>query len=259
MNCSTEIKELAAALAAAQKTLDHARRERTAGAGSNRQYRYADLASVWDACREAITANGLAIAQATRICEGGFLLVTRLMHTSGQWIESETPILAKSNDAQAFGSAMTYARRYALSAIVGVAADDDDGEAAASYRRQPSAPVRDEPRQAPAPRPANDETFDGAHVALAAEFKRRIADLGDGDGFQPMAAEIANASLPKALLDDVLSEMVVAGVRFALDQTDLDMWVPRLRKWALGPDANDRAKAAWMKRSDEIAAAERAA
>jgi hypothetical protein len=87
---------------------------------------YADLSSVWDACREALIVNGLTVAQYT----DGALLVTRLMHISGEWIEGRTPLLMGKSDMQALGSAITYARRYGLAAMVGVCPEDDDGNAA---------------------------------------------------------------------------------------------------------------------------------
>ncbi len=101
---------------------------------------YADLASVWDACRKPLTDNGLAIIQITRMIEGKLYLETILSHISGEAISGIYPInpmrqekekgWVASEDPQALGSALTYARRYALAAIVGVAPEDDDGEGA---------------------------------------------------------------------------------------------------------------------------------
>jgi hypothetical protein len=78
---------------------------------------------------------------------GAVVLATRLVHESGEWLESYTPILAKDNTAQAQGSGITYARRYALAAMVGVYQTDDDGNAASGKTEKaenhPSEPVRD--------------------------------------------------------------------------------------------------------------------
>lgn len=96
--------------------------------------KYADLASVWDACRKPLTDNGLAVVQLPR-CENGTVYVrTMLIHASGQWVSCEMGVeLADTKGitpAQAVGSIVTYLRRYTLSAIVGVAPDDDtDGNA----------------------------------------------------------------------------------------------------------------------------------
>jgi hypothetical protein len=128
MNTSPSIAELAKALAAAQAIMAGARKD-----SSNPHFKskYADLASVWDACREALTANGLSIVQATEPSERQeVVVVTCLLHTSGEWISSRLALPVQKGDAQGFGSALTYARRYSLAAMVGVAPEDDDGNAA---------------------------------------------------------------------------------------------------------------------------------
>jgi hypothetical protein len=127
MNTSAEINELAKALSEAQAKIKHAAKD-----SKNPHYRssYASLASVQDACREQLSSHGLAVTQATILLNNQWVLVTRLMHTSGQFIESQTPIINSKGDAQGFGSALTYARRYALSSLVGVAQDDDDANEA---------------------------------------------------------------------------------------------------------------------------------
>jgi len=263
MNSSDDIKELAAALVEAQKKIDHARRESTAQTGKDgsRTYRYADLASTWNACREPLTAAGLAIVQTTRLGEGAHVLLTRLVHTSGQWIESETPILNRENNPQSFGSALTYSRRYALAAIVGVASDDDDGQGA---MRQGGAPSGDRYPQQQASRAktspaANDGPIDPAFVALAAEMKKGVHELGDISLFRDFVGQVDAAKLPPSLLEDVRAEIVVAGVKFAVEEEDLHAWVPQLQEWALSGEPRDRAAHAWEARSDELAARGRAA
>jgi len=119
---------LFAALAKAQGAIRGAEKDRT-----NPQFRqgYATLASVWDACRAALSANGLAVVQATQVdADGHVLLRTVLGHASGSSVEALYPVRPTQDTPQAYGSALTYARRYSLAAIVGVAPDDDDGEAA---------------------------------------------------------------------------------------------------------------------------------
>lgn len=108
------------------------------------QYTYADLASVWEAARGALSDNQLAVFQAP--CNkqsGGIAVVTTLAHASGQWMRFQTTMPCGDN-AQAVGSAITYARRYALSSLLGIATEDDDGAAATesskqSARRKPQA------------------------------------------------------------------------------------------------------------------------
>ena len=125
---SNEIGELAKALSAAQAELEPAAKNAKNPMLKNK---YADLASCYEACRKVLPRNGLAVSQICLPCEKGMVRVkTVLMPTSGQWIASECTLEAVGNKgvnaAQAAGSAITYARRYGLSAIVGLVADEDD-------------------------------------------------------------------------------------------------------------------------------------
>lgn len=124
---SENISELAAALSKAQGQFDHAKKD-----VSNAFFKskYADLASCIDAAKTSLAANGLAVVQSTDFDNDRLVLITTLMHSSGQWIDSKYPIKPQKDDPQSMGSATTYARRYAFCAITGIAADDDDGNAA---------------------------------------------------------------------------------------------------------------------------------
>lgn len=125
---SEQINELNAAMAKAQGEIGPAVKE---SVNPHFKSRYADFNSVWNACRGALSKNGLAVYQRVMPREGSFLLETMLAHTSGQWISSFFPINPQKNDSQGFGSALTYMKRYALASLVGVSADDDDdGEVA---------------------------------------------------------------------------------------------------------------------------------
>lgn len=128
MEMSETIASLAGALSKAQAKIEGAKKD------SNNPHfksKYADLASVWDACREALTSEGLSIAQMPGACASGQMeMTTMLMHSSGEWIRETLTIPLQKVDAQGYGSASTYARRYSLAAMVGVAPDDDDGNAA---------------------------------------------------------------------------------------------------------------------------------
>jgi hypothetical protein len=126
---SETIGALAAALSKAQADITGALKD-----SSNPFFKskYADLASCWDACRKQLAANNLAVIQTVYVHweKDELVLATTLAHSSGEWIRSELPIRAKDASPQAQGSAITYARRYALAAIVGLAQIDDDAEAA---------------------------------------------------------------------------------------------------------------------------------
>ena len=91
---------------------------------------YADLASVWEACRAPLSENGLCVVQTTCGNKTDAYLITHLGHSSGEWIKSYLPLMMVKSDPQGMGSALTYARRYALSAIVGICQEDDDGNRA---------------------------------------------------------------------------------------------------------------------------------
>jgi len=129
MQHSEQLNELAAALAKAQAVMEGAKKDSKNPFLKNS---YADLSSVWDACRKPLTDNGLSVIQTVSLSEGGETQVTTmLVHSSGQYVKDTLPIFTKEKTAQGIGSAITYARRYALAAVAGVSpADDDDGEGA---------------------------------------------------------------------------------------------------------------------------------
>lgn len=128
MNRSPEIGQIAKALAAAQGEMNGAVKN---AANPFFKSKYADLASVWDAIRGPFTKNGLAIVQTTHIGKDDLPVIeTMLMHSSGEWIKGQIRMVPKDKSPQGIGSAITYARRYALAAIAGVAPEDDDGNAA---------------------------------------------------------------------------------------------------------------------------------
>jgi hypothetical protein len=85
---------------------------------------------VWEACRKPLSENGLAVIQLPGKRDGQLFVDSILTHPSGEWISSRLCITPVKDDPQAIGSAITYARRYGLQAIVGIAPDDDDGNAA---------------------------------------------------------------------------------------------------------------------------------
>src|SRR6188768_1555109 len=115
MQTSELINELATSLSKAQGKIKGAVKD-----AENPHFRskYADLASVWDACREALTKNGLSVIQAPRgvLTDGGWTVEveTRLLHSSGEWMGDTITVPVGKPDAQGVGSALTYARRYAL-------------------------------------------------------------------------------------------------------------------------------------------------
>lgn len=125
---SEQLNELSAALAKAQGEMSGAKKD---AANPFFKSKYADLASVWEACREALSKNGLAVVQTAAADEAATVhITTMLVHASGQWIRDTLTMKPKDTTPQGIGSTITYGRRYGLAAIVGVAPEDDDGEAA---------------------------------------------------------------------------------------------------------------------------------
>jgi hypothetical protein len=134
---SESISNLAKALSTVQGQLTHAKKD-----SSNPFFKskYADLESVWDACRISLDDNNLAVAQFPGLyseLDKSMSLTTILMHSSGEWISQEMSVPMSKVDAQGAGSCISYMRRYALAAVVGVVQADDDGNAASGKVNQP--------------------------------------------------------------------------------------------------------------------------
>ena len=123
---SPKIDKLAAALAKAQSEIRGAKKSST-----NPFFKsdYADLDTVIKSCFPQLTKNGLSVIQGNDTCDkGSFYVTTMLLHESGQWIKSKLKMpIGGKQDAQAVGATITYARRFSLSAMVGIAQTDDDG------------------------------------------------------------------------------------------------------------------------------------
>lgn len=135
MLISDSIKEIAPALAKASATIRGAAKD-----GKNKHFgsTYSTLASAIEACREPLAENGLFIVQdQDGITEHNTIrLKTRVFHSSGEWIETVCETKPKSFTPQDIGSAITYVRRYGLMAVVGIAPEDDDGNAASHGEQQ---------------------------------------------------------------------------------------------------------------------------
>lgn len=144
MRRSDTIGALAAALAAAQGSMTAAER---AAYNPHLRNNYADLQSYLVACRPHLSAQGLALVQGVEVEGYAVTVTTALLHTSGEWVESSLTLQASDqkslSSAQVIGSVITYARRYALAALVGMSSEDDDGDGGQrSQEPAPSAPPR---------------------------------------------------------------------------------------------------------------------
>jgi hypothetical protein len=164
--------ELAAALAKAQGAMENAKFDRT---NPHFRNRYASLAAVVDAIRKPLSDNGLSYTQTTEIRENGFVLVTTLRHSSGQWIASEYPLpMAKGGTKddgikpQELGSALSYARRYSLSALACISSEeDDDAEGSQQNGQTNSKPAPKSLKTVQLDPPVNPETGEmGPHLIV---------------------------------------------------------------------------------------------
>lgn len=127
MNKSDSIAAIAPALHKAQGAIKAALKDST---NPHFRSKYADLSSVIEAVKGPLQANGITFLQGIEDAENGVAVETLLLHISGEWLSSTLKIPASKQDAQGYGSAITYGRRYGLQSMCGVPAEDDDGNAA---------------------------------------------------------------------------------------------------------------------------------
>ena len=178
---SESIGALAKALCAAQGEITFALKDCTADMGvKGGKRKYADLQSVIDAVKPALVKNELAYVQQTMPAQEGIALRTTLMHSSGEWIAGEIRLpIDRMGGIQGMGSALTYARRYALSSIIGVAPDeDDDGQTAQdawNQRKQGNQPA---PRQNAPQKAAQRPEMPAEMKAKVSEVWNALADAG---------------------------------------------------------------------------------
>lgn len=159
MEKSKTVTEITKALLAAQKEIGTLFKNKLVKAGKF-DYKYADLAAVIDLIKEPLNKHDIVFLQSIDAKDGGdAILETILMHTSGEFYSSKTPIYCASpNSPQAFGSGVSYAKRYALLALLGLPTEDDDGDKASKEPKK-------KPVQIPEPNEAEqlliNEIYDG--------------------------------------------------------------------------------------------------
>ena len=150
MRTSDEIADLAGALASATAELENVGKGHRAQAG-RASYTYANIADVLREVRPVLARHGLAVVAGQSLEEDAVVVISRLLHKSGQWVETDCRVpVDRQGGIHGVGSAITYARRYALLALIGVAAEDDDGRRAQDNKpkRRGKAPDLDlEPRR----------------------------------------------------------------------------------------------------------------
>lgn len=203
------MKELYSALVKAQSQIRGAIKD---SLNPHFKNRYADLGSVWDACRDALHKNGLAVIQLSDVdASGAPVLLTRIIHESGQHIEGRYPLVCKDpTDPQKLGSATTYARRYALAAAIGIIQEDDDGQAAAT---KPQAPA------AAAPKPAGNpmaELFAAHKLEYPGALEAAIgAPVAQWTAAQKTAAREAIDSLKQGKPWSIIAKALAGAAAFS--------------------------------------------
>lgn len=182
-----ETKSLAEALAMLQTRLPEIKKDQTANTGSY-SYTYADLAQVSRAVLPVLGGLGLSFSAKPTMSNGQFVLAYRLLHVNGDEDTGEYP-LPTGGTPQSMGSAITYARRYCLCAVTGVAPeDDDDGAAAqAEHRYQASRPApQPEPQwERPLPEPVTDQAWMG-------KFETRVAEVNSQGRLKGLYEELCS-------------------------------------------------------------------
>ena len=222
---SAQTDRIDAAMAVAQADLENPTKTKTAkvegvSKTSGKEYKigyaYTDIAGILADCRPILAKAGIALYQVPVIAGGGSLMIVTRLSCSGQWIEGDYPVCKIGGDHQEMGKAMTYARRYALGAMIGIAPENDtDGVGAAP----PSAPDREPPYRAPA---------NGGRKSSAAVQAAKAAIIGcphdELDGWLTVnanAMKVLSADDRKEI-EDFLAETMKPYVRPAQEETPFD-------------------------------------
>lgn len=131
MKTSDSLLHLAPALLAAQRLIGSTVKDKigkiVTKSGGSYEYNYSDLSSVLDAIKGPLNDNGIILLQGASADASGVIVNTRLLHESGEWLEESLYMPVSVNTPQAFGSAITYCRRYGAQSLTGLKAMDDDG------------------------------------------------------------------------------------------------------------------------------------
>lgn len=131
---SDEIGKITEALSKAQGQMEGAIKDST---NPHRKSKYADISSVLEALKKPLSDNGLSISCSIVIESGVNILIGTLSHVTGEWFRTYIPLISPQNDMQGLGASITYARRYAISALCGVSQVDDDGESIREEEKKP--------------------------------------------------------------------------------------------------------------------------
>jgi hypothetical protein len=218
MRSSETIDQLSAALAKAQGEIAPPSKDRTARvrmkSGGEYTFNYIGLDGILDAVRKPLSANGLSITQGVGSSGGTngnqWVLTTRLMHSGGQWIEADYP-MHLGGTPQERGSELTYSRRYALCALLGIAAEEDDDGNAASGNGAKVTPRQVPPRKPAAPAPRIKDAEEAPMNDVEQGFAERgIKPPGDMDDDEKFIAILRDTFESRDFKPDEFSAAVAA-------------------------------------------------
>lgn len=250
MQSSDSIAKFAEAFAAAQGEMKNPTKDNTADAGKYK-YSYADLAAVYDACKGPLTKNGISILQSPSTNQAGVSVTTMLIHSSGEWVSSTLTIGCNKNDAQGIGSAISYARRYSLSAMVGLAPEDDD-DANAAVGKPAAIENRRKPPQETPKTPPKQSAGSGVGKLKADMQKAGCKTIPDGELLVRWLSNFAQGEEPKfAAIDDYKGkepesmQLLVYIQRATEAGNTLETMLSSAKEW----DLNDQAVEAFSRES----------
>ena len=183
---SESVGKLAEALAAAQGEMTTVSRDKTARIKPRDkpayEYKYADLADVLDVARDPLAKHGIAVIQAPYMDDDGSIGVsTMLAHTSGEWMRSKLSHKMDLKKWQDMGAALTFLRRYCLSAMTGVASEDDTDAGDLKVPRQPARKPEPEPEPEPTWAEKSQKIADAVKSAATSEAVSKTLQVFQGD------------------------------------------------------------------------------
>ncbi len=200
MEMSADISAWAPAFLEAQKSMGDVLKKKVNPAFKSK---YAELSDVLDAVQEPLNENGFSILQPVSSEPGGAVVrvTTMLMHKSGQWVRSTLSLRPVKTDPQAVGSAITYGRRYGLTAMTGVAPEDDDGNQASGRDDV----RRDNRQQQATQQPPAQHRYPVKLSADAAEIEKLLNDAETEAALMAVHANNATriAALPAAEKEEI--------------------------------------------------------
>jgi hypothetical protein len=196
---SEQVNELLTALSKAQGEMASATMDKESTAFGGRKYKYASLTAILKVVKPVLSKNGLCITQMVEKHNSELSLMTMIGHSSGQYLQSWIPLMVEKNTSQGLGSAITYARRYAMSAVAGVETDEDDDGLSAEEQGGDKKPAKK-----PAGKSPVQPKIEMATPAQIDMVKRRLVD--DLKLNKQMGAEWLKKHSPKPSSKDWTAE-----------------------------------------------------